>query len=117
MEILAIQRDDYFLTGMMLAVNLVHGGPPPKFFSKLLFDTLVYDAENVKPSIEDIPESEFKQSLIRYVVIMSESLTHPQLNNYNHVFHQTEKINLFYRSCMRKVWISYEKLWTETPAH
>lgn len=48
---------------MMLAVNLVHGGPPLKFFSKLLFDTLVYDAENVKPSIEDIPESEFKHSL------------------------------------------------------
>lgn len=62
LEILAIQRDDYFLTGMMLAVNFVHGGPPPKFFSKLLFNTLMYGAENVKPSIEDIPESEFKQS-------------------------------------------------------
>lgn len=48
---------------MMLAVNLVHGGPPPKFFSKLLFGSLVYEAENVKASIEDIPESEFKQSL------------------------------------------------------
>ncbi|XP_061190939.1 G2/M phase-specific E3 ubiquitin-protein ligase-like [Saccostrea echinata] len=59
----AIQRDEYYLAGVMVAVDLVHGGPPPMFFFKILFDMLVFGPENVHPTIDDIPESEFKQSL------------------------------------------------------
>lgn len=47
----------------MIAVSLVHGGPPPGFFSKTLFKCLVYGPENVKPSLEDIADVDVAQTI------------------------------------------------------
>ncbi|XP_064004370.1 G2/M phase-specific E3 ubiquitin-protein ligase isoform X2 [Pogoniulus pusillus] len=52
----AVREDLYFEAGKMIAVSLVHGGPSPGFFSKTLFNCLVYGPENVKPTLEDVAD-------------------------------------------------------------
>lgn len=52
----AVREDLYFEAGEMIAVSLVHGGPSPGFFSKTLFNCLVYGPENVKPTLEDVAD-------------------------------------------------------------
>lgn len=49
----------------MIAVSLVHGGPPPGFFSKTLFSCLVYGPENVKPALEDVADVDVAQTIKR----------------------------------------------------
>ncbi|XP_042302084.1 G2/M phase-specific E3 ubiquitin-protein ligase [Sceloporus undulatus] len=52
----ALKDNLYYEAGRMIAVSLVHGGPSPGFFSKTLFNCLVYDTENVKPTVEDVAD-------------------------------------------------------------
>lgn len=47
----------------MIAVSLVHGGPAPGFFSKTLFNCLVYGPENVKPTVEDVTDVDVAQTI------------------------------------------------------
>lgn len=47
----------------MIAVSLVHGGPSPGFFSKTLFNCLVYGPENVKPALEDVADVDVAQTI------------------------------------------------------
>lgn len=47
----------------MIAVSLVHGGPCPGFFSKTLFNCLVYGPENVKPALEDVADVDVAQTI------------------------------------------------------
>ncbi|XP_054828197.1 G2/M phase-specific E3 ubiquitin-protein ligase [Eublepharis macularius] len=52
----ALKDNLYYEAGKMIAVSLVHGGPSPSFFSKTLFNCLVYGTENVKPTMEDVAD-------------------------------------------------------------
>ncbi|XP_072195006.1 G2/M phase-specific E3 ubiquitin-protein ligase isoform X3 [Excalfactoria chinensis] len=69
----ALKENLYFEAGKMIAVSLVHGGPSPGFFSKTLFDCLVYGPENVKPNLDDVADAGVMQTIkkIKY----SESLS------------------------------------------
>ncbi|XP_062974961.1 G2/M phase-specific E3 ubiquitin-protein ligase [Elgaria multicarinata webbii] len=55
----------YYEAGKMIAVSLVHGGPSPSFFSKTLFNCLVYGTENVKPTVEDVTDVDVLQAIER----------------------------------------------------
>ncbi|XP_028577255.2 G2/M phase-specific E3 ubiquitin-protein ligase isoform X1 [Podarcis muralis] len=59
----ALKDNLYYEAGKMIAVSLVHGGPSPSFFSKTLFDCLVYGTENVKPTIEDVADVTVLQTI------------------------------------------------------
>lgn len=59
----ALRDDEYFIAGRAIAVSLVHGGPAPRFLSPTLFTCLVQGPENVKPSLEDVADSDFKDKL------------------------------------------------------
>ncbi|XP_023784948.1 G2/M phase-specific E3 ubiquitin-protein ligase isoform X2 [Cyanistes caeruleus] len=59
----AVKENLYFEAGKMIAVCLVHGGPSPGFFSKTLFDCLVYGPENVKPVLEDVADVDVAQTI------------------------------------------------------
>ncbi|XP_039923914.1 G2/M phase-specific E3 ubiquitin-protein ligase isoform X4 [Hirundo rustica] len=59
----AVKENLYFEAGKMIAVSLVHGGPPPGFFSKTLFNCLVYGPENVKPTLEDVADVDVAQTI------------------------------------------------------
>ncbi|RMC00394.1 hypothetical protein DUI87_23002 [Hirundo rustica rustica] len=63
MNLIAVKENLYFEAGKMIAVSLVHGGPPPGFFSKTLFNCLVYGPENVKPTLEDVADVDVAQTI------------------------------------------------------
>uniref|UniRef100_A0A8B9C3A5 G2/M-phase specific E3 ubiquitin protein ligase n=1 Tax=Anser brachyrhynchus TaxID=132585 RepID=A0A8B9C3A5_9AVES len=69
----ALKENLYFEAGKMIAVSLVHGGPSPGFFSKILFNCLVYGPENVKPNLEDVADTDVVQTIkkIKYANSLS----------------------------------------------
>lgn len=71
----AIREDKYFLAGRSIAVSLVHGGPPPQFMSKTLFDCIVKGPLNCTPVIEDVADTDLSSSL----KLISESKTLEEL--------------------------------------
>ncbi|XP_025907567.1 G2/M phase-specific E3 ubiquitin-protein ligase [Nothoprocta perdicaria] len=76
----ALKENLYFEAGRMIAVSLVHGGPSLGFFSKTLFDCLVYGPENVKPALEDVADVGVAQTIkmIKYASSLSslQSIVH-----------------------------------------
>ena len=48
------EEEDYRLTGTLIALSLVHGGPVPHCLSNILFQALVGGAQGVKPTIADM---------------------------------------------------------------
>ncbi|NXO02024.1 G2E3 ligase, partial [Rhinopomastus cyanomelas] len=69
----ALKDNLYFEAGKMIAISLVHGGPPPAFFSKTLFSCLVYGPENVKPALEDVADIDVAETvkMIKYANSLS----------------------------------------------
>ncbi|NXU47767.1 G2E3 ligase, partial [Turnix velox] len=59
----AVKKNLYFEAGKMIAVSLVHGGPSPCFFSKTLFNCLVYGPESVQPALEDVADVDVVQMI------------------------------------------------------
>ena len=59
----AVQADDYFVTGIILALSLVHEGPAPAFLAKQLFDAVIGDPDKVVVPLTAIPESAMKTDL------------------------------------------------------
>ena len=50
----SFEEEDYKLTGMLIGLSLVHGGPVPHCLSNLLFQSIVGGAQEVKPTVADI---------------------------------------------------------------
>ncbi|XP_053450567.1 G2/M phase-specific E3 ubiquitin-protein ligase isoform X2 [Nycticebus coucang] len=61
----ALKENLYYEAGKMFAVSLVHGGPSPGFFSKTLFNCLVYGPENTQPVLDDVSDFDVAQIIIR----------------------------------------------------
>uniref|UniRef100_A0A4X2JPI0 G2/M-phase specific E3 ubiquitin protein ligase n=1 Tax=Vombatus ursinus TaxID=29139 RepID=A0A4X2JPI0_VOMUR len=70
----ALKENLYFEAGRMIAISLVHGGPPPFLFSKTLFNCLVCGPENVEPTLEDVEDSNMMQIITK--IKSSKTLTH-----------------------------------------
>ena len=50
----SFEEEEYRLTGMLIALSLVHGGPVPHCLSNLLFQALVGGVQGVKPRVADM---------------------------------------------------------------
>ncbi|XP_023607318.1 G2/M phase-specific E3 ubiquitin-protein ligase isoform X2 [Myotis lucifugus] len=61
----ALKENHYYEAGKMLAISLAHGGPSPGFFSKTLFNCLVFGPENTFPTLDDVSDFDVAQILIR----------------------------------------------------
>ncbi|XP_032098534.1 G2/M phase-specific E3 ubiquitin-protein ligase isoform X3 [Sapajus apella] len=61
----ALKENLYYEAGKMVAISLVHGGPSPGFFSKTLFNCLVYGPENTQPILDDVSDFDVAQIIIR----------------------------------------------------
>lgn len=61
----ALKENLYYEAGKILAISLVHGGPSPGFFSKTLFNCLVYGPENTQPILDDVSDFDVAQIIIR----------------------------------------------------
>lgn len=61
----ALNENLYYEAGKILAISLVHGGPSPGFFSKTLYNCLVYGPENTQPILDDVSDFDVAQIIIR----------------------------------------------------
>src|SRR5258705_11614542 len=57
----AITRKEYFYAGQVIAMSLVHGGPPPGFLSSHLFRFITKGSRYCQPLVEDVHSEEVKQ--------------------------------------------------------
>lgn len=62
-----LEKNTYYYVGTMLAVSIVHGGPPPCFFSNAVADFLLYGMGKTKPNVEDIPDYTIQQKLTKVI--------------------------------------------------
>ena len=49
-----MEDGDYFLAGQIFAITLGHGGPPPHFLSRQVFECLIQSPDKQKGAIEDM---------------------------------------------------------------
>uniref|UniRef100_F7BSS9 G2/M-phase specific E3 ubiquitin protein ligase n=1 Tax=Monodelphis domestica TaxID=13616 RepID=F7BSS9_MONDO len=70
----ALKENLYYEAGRMIAISLVHGGPPPFLFSKTLFNCLVYGPENTEPTLEDVEDNNVIEIITK--IKSSKNLTH-----------------------------------------
>ncbi len=59
------EQDAYFIAGRAIAMSLVHGGAAPRFLSPLLYEALLFGPERVTVSIDDVPDSTLKESMMK----------------------------------------------------
>ncbi|XP_050989334.1 G2/M phase-specific E3 ubiquitin-protein ligase isoform X1 [Labeo rohita] len=55
----ALRDDLYFEVGSLLALSLVHGGPPVGFFSPALYHSLFNYPTNYRPTLQDLGDTAF----------------------------------------------------------
>jgi len=67
---LAVQADDYYVAGTVVAVALVNEGPAPAFFSTQLFEAIVGNPDKVSVPVAVLPESSMKDDLTRVSCIL-----------------------------------------------
>ncbi|NXX91856.1 G2E3 ligase, partial [Centropus bengalensis] len=69
----SVKNLSFDFQGNSTLFSLVHGGPPPGFFSKTLFNCLVYGPENVKPALEDVADVDVAKTIkmIKYANSLS----------------------------------------------
>ncbi|XP_068109982.1 G2/M phase-specific E3 ubiquitin-protein ligase isoform X2 [Hyperolius riggenbachi] len=63
MDLQAMEQNQYYEAGRMLALALVHGGPAPGFLSPTLFSCLVYDSQHVQPVLEDVADPDVLKAI------------------------------------------------------
>ncbi|XP_061576426.1 G2/M phase-specific E3 ubiquitin-protein ligase-like [Cololabis saira] len=59
----ALREDRYFIAGRAIAISLVHGGPPPGFFTPALYSHLVGGSSTIKPVLEDIADADLYEKV------------------------------------------------------
>ncbi|KTG47371.1 hypothetical protein cypCar_00012387 [Cyprinus carpio] len=69
----ALRDDLYFEVGSLLALSLVHGGPPVGFFSPALYHSLFNYPTNYRPTLQDLGDTAFAHK-IRQIFGIKEKL-------------------------------------------
>lgn len=59
----ALRGDLYFEVGSLLALSLVHGGPPVAFFSHALYHSLFHYPTDFKFAAEDLGDGTLAQTV------------------------------------------------------
>ncbi len=59
----ALRDDLYFEVGSLLALSLVHGGPPVGFFSPALYHSLFNYPTNYRPTLQDLGDTAFAHKI------------------------------------------------------
>ena len=52
----AVRQDRYYEMGCLMALSMLHGGPPPSFFSKALYFSLFHFPKDFQFSFSDLNE-------------------------------------------------------------
>ncbi|XP_013872767.1 G2/M phase-specific E3 ubiquitin-protein ligase [Austrofundulus limnaeus] len=59
----AMEKDDFFYAGMIIAMSLVHGGPAPRFLSRTLFQALIESPEMTTVTTDEVPDLKLRENL------------------------------------------------------
>ncbi|KAK7153100.1 hypothetical protein R3I93_011108 [Phoxinus phoxinus] len=59
----ALRDDLYFEVGSLLALSLIHGGPPVGFFSPALYHSLFNYPTNYRPTLQDLGDTAFAHKI------------------------------------------------------
>ena len=62
-NLVELEKKSYYYIGAIIALSLAHGGPAPQFFTKAVADYIVYGVQNVRATINDIPDENIKEKL------------------------------------------------------
>lgn len=62
---IALNNGYYKRAGQLVAMAVVHEGPPPHFLSPLVLDAIVYGPDNVKVSVNDVSDESVKAQLTK----------------------------------------------------
>ena len=62
-NVLAVERGYFFFMGCIIVLSLTQGGPAPAFFAPSVVDYFVGGSGNVRPCIDDIPDSDIQKKL------------------------------------------------------
>lgn len=57
-----LEENNYYIAGLLIAMSLVHGGPPPHFFSPIMFEALINDQPLSVP-LQYVYDQELQSSL------------------------------------------------------
>lgn len=68
---LAMQADEYYVAGLVIALSLVLEGPSPHFLADELYYALVTDPVKVVVTLENVPESDKKMDLCKVSTLSS----------------------------------------------
>jgi len=63
MFVTVMVADDYYVAGVIIALSLLNEGPAPRFLSPILFEALIAGRDSVEISVNDLPDSPFKEDL------------------------------------------------------
>ena len=64
-NMLELERRTFYFIGSIVALSLVHGGPAPSFFSPAVADYIVHGVQNVRATIDDVPDEQVQQKLMK----------------------------------------------------
>ena len=62
-NVIELEKKTFYEVGGLIALSLVHGGPAPHFFSPAVADYIIYGVQNVRPTIDDVPQPGIRQCL------------------------------------------------------
>ncbi|XP_058886533.1 uncharacterized protein LOC131737988 [Acipenser ruthenus] len=63
-SIAALKGNSYFYAGQLMAMSVIHGGPPPQFLSPVLTEALICGPDKVIVSAEDVANEEIRSQII-----------------------------------------------------
>ena len=61
-----LMKKTFFHVGAMIALSLIHGGPPPVFFSEVTADYILQGIR--KPCISSIPDAAVRDKLMKVYI-------------------------------------------------
>ncbi|KAG5265721.1 hypothetical protein AALO_G00245650 [Alosa alosa] len=97
----AVRQDRYYEMGCLMALSMLHGGPPPSFFSKALYFSLFHFPKDFQFSLSDLNET----GLVDKMKKIKESKTVERLREAMEPLSEYLEVS----GCRREVAGAYEK--------
>ena len=68
-NVVELEKKSFFHVGSIFALSLqlIHGGPSPKFLAPPVADYIVSGIQSVQASVEDIPIKEMKDKVLKVI--------------------------------------------------
>lgn len=89
----AVRQDRYYEMGCLLALSMLHGGPPPSFFSKALYFSLFHFPKDFQFSISDLNETWLAERLKKVILVLCKEMLVVLWFSHNHILTLLRQMN------------------------